>query len=194
MEFRFNHIGITVSDLDKSIDFYRTLFDLEPGLYVDIITKTSPEGSPSRSQRVAFVPIGESGLIELHEFSPTRTPLEGQLESVGYAYLCLEVDDLEATYKRLQESGATFMAPLRQIFVEALPNTALPPSEVDDLRPLDTPMYQKVCDVFDPDGKRVELVENDRRLKTPAIHRNAQGGFAVRDRPHVVRTYEAEVL
>jgi catechol 2,3-dioxygenase-like lactoylglutathione lyase family enzyme len=184
VEFRFNHIGITVSDLDRSIDFYRTLFDLEPGLYVDIITNSpEPDGSPSRSQRVAFVPIGETGLIELHEFAPGRTPLEGLLESVGYAYLCLEVDDLEATYERLQDSGATFMAPLRQIFVEATAST---------VGPLDSsfqaePMYQKVCDVFDPDGKRVEIVENDQRLKTPAIYRNAQDALVSRDQPHVVR-------
>jgi catechol 2,3-dioxygenase-like lactoylglutathione lyase family enzyme len=188
MEFRFNHIGITVSDLDKSVDFYRTLFDLEPGLYVDIISNSSGvDGSPARSQRVAFVPIGETGLIELHEFSPSRTPLEGPMESVGYAYLCLEVDDLDATYKRLQGIGARFMAPLRQIFVEATATTAGPTGKAGDSTTMQEPMYQKVCDVFDPDGKRVELVENDQRLKTPAINRAAWGGFALPDRPYVVR-------
>lgn len=187
MQFRFNHIGITVSDLDESVEFYRTLFDLPPGLYVDIVSNSGADQVTTTTQRVAFVPIGETGLIELHEFRSSRTPLEGQLEDIGYAYLCFEVDDLETTYKRLQDRGATFMAPLREIFVEATDATKLPPSDGGDSRPPDTPLYQKVCDVLDPDGKRIEIVENDRRLQTPAINRNAQGSLVSRDGPHLVR-------
>ncbi|MFE5704958.1 VOC family protein [Rhodococcus koreensis] len=174
MQFRFNHIGITVSDLDKSVEFYRTLFGLPPGLYVDILTEDASADGQGRVQRVAFVPIGETGLIELHEFTPTREALGGGLENTGYAYLSFDVDDLEAEYDRLVKLGVDIMASLREIYVEAPDGS-------------ETPRWQKVCDVRDPDGKRVELVENDTRLQTPAINHAARQGLARPDHPYVVR-------
>jgi catechol 2,3-dioxygenase-like lactoylglutathione lyase family enzyme len=108
-----HHQGITVSDLDRSVRFYSEVF----GATVDWEIEASGEGIseltrvPEADIRVALLRL-PYGNIELFEYrNPDGRPYELRSNDVGAAHLCLEVDDVEAAYDRLQELGVTCRFP-----------------------------------------------------------------------------------
>lgn len=113
---RLHHTGYTVSDLDRSLVFYRDLLGCEviatqekQGGYLAAIV-----GYPDAHVRMAHlrVPGGEH-VIELFEY---LSPLGGRADvepcNVGASHLCFIVPDLRALYDALVEHGVTsFVSP-----------------------------------------------------------------------------------
>lgn len=113
-----HHTGLTVSDLETSLGFYRDLLGCEvlatqekQGGYLAAIV-----GYPDAHVRMAHLRAPESvHVIELFEYlapPPGRSALEPR--NVGTAHLCFIVADLEATYERLRAAGVEsfFSAPV----------------------------------------------------------------------------------
>ena len=136
------HCGIVVSDMERSLSFYRDLLGLkvvrgmeESGEYIDNMLSL-------RDVRVSTVkmsaPDGPS-LIELLEFHshPAESPTKTKAYSVGPTHVAFTVDDLDATYRRLLDAGVRFNAPPQ----------------------LSPDGYAKVTFCRDPDGTLLELVE-----------------------------------
>jgi catechol 2,3-dioxygenase-like lactoylglutathione lyase family enzyme len=107
-----NHIGISVENLERSIDFYRRGFGMEVVVetrfkgerYERILALTGAEG------KVALLKAG-SLQIELFEFScpfPGASVPQRPVCDHGITHFCIEVQDIEAEYKRLMQAGATF--------------------------------------------------------------------------------------
>jgi catechol 2,3-dioxygenase-like lactoylglutathione lyase family enzyme len=60
VQARFHHIGITVGDLDRTLEFFRDAFGFEPAMTFHITTgeeRTVALGLPPHRQRVALVPV-----------------------------------------------------------------------------------------------------------------------------------------
>ena len=140
-----DHVGFSVSDLDRSIGFYRLLLEREP-----VMRRLYPEqyvakvvGYDVVDLDAAFFEMGESGVIlELLEYRrPTSACVDMETYNVGNAHLCLIVRDLQAEYERLIPHGVAFRS-------EA---------------PVDIPIgpYKggKACYLRDPDGISIELLE-----------------------------------
>lgn len=113
---RLHHTGYTVSNLDRSVAFYRDLLGCEvvatqekEGGYLAAIV-----GYPDAHVRMAHlrVPGGEH-VIELFEYlSPPGGRADVEPRNVGASHLCFVVDDLRALYERLRELGVTsFVSP-----------------------------------------------------------------------------------
>ena len=87
-----NHIGITVSDLEKSIKFYKELFDF------DIIENISNAGQ-------AFLKMGDImlNLIELKGYKCSK-------ESRNCISFYIDEEDFEDAIDELDESGITIIA------------------------------------------------------------------------------------
>jgi catechol 2,3-dioxygenase-like lactoylglutathione lyase family enzyme len=109
---RLHHMGIAVSDLDRSVAFYADVFGIE----VD----STFEVSAQHALRVARVDADCRGAIlrlpnaalELLEFAATDArPYELRNCDVGAAHPCLEVEDIDAAYARLQARGADCFTP-----------------------------------------------------------------------------------
>jgi len=136
------HFGIVVSDMERSLHFYRDLLGLnivramdESGQYLDNMLAL-------KDVRVTTVKMSaESGstLVELLEFESHPRQPRGDLEvcSVGPSHVAFAVDDLDAIYRRLLQAGVHFNAPPQ----------------------LSPDGYAKVTFCQDPDGTSVELVE-----------------------------------
>jgi catechol 2,3-dioxygenase-like lactoylglutathione lyase family enzyme len=146
---RLHHTGYTVSDLDRSVGFYRDLLGCEviaeqekQGGYLAAIV-----GYPDAHVRMAHlrVPGGEHVLELFQYLSPAGSRADVQPPNVGASHLCFVVDDLPATYDRLREGGVTS-------FVS-------PPVEVD------TGMNRGGFALYlrDPDGITVELFQPPQR-------------------------------
>lgn len=115
----FNHVGISVRDLDRSIAFYTELFGME------LMSEPFPFGGakfeqvmalPGAKGRMAFVAKGGLAL-ELFEFaSPTPAPKDPgyPVSTHGISHFGFNVADIAAEYDRLAAAGVTFHCPVLQ--------------------------------------------------------------------------------
>lgn len=112
------HTGFTVSDLGRSIEFYRDVLGFElfaeaerqGGYFAAIV------GYPDAQVRMALVrPRGSSHHVELFQYlSPEPRTVELEPRLVGPTHVCLIVDDLPALYDQLLAAGVDtfFTAPV----------------------------------------------------------------------------------
>jgi catechol 2,3-dioxygenase-like lactoylglutathione lyase family enzyme len=112
---QFNHVGISVTDIDRSIAFYRDMLGMEP------LCEVFPFGGPD-FEAIMDIPgvtgrmcmIGKGNLqLELFEFtqSKPRDP-EYLVSDRGYSHFGVVVDDIAATYEKLRAAGVRIHAPV----------------------------------------------------------------------------------
>jgi catechol 2,3-dioxygenase-like lactoylglutathione lyase family enzyme len=110
---RVHHTSFTVSDMDRSLAFYRDLLGMrligdqggQGGYLAEVV------GFPDVDMRVVFLqPTPESTeLLELIEYrSPRGTPADVRTCNPGAGHLCLVVEDIHALHHRLREAGVEF--------------------------------------------------------------------------------------
>jgi catechol 2,3-dioxygenase-like lactoylglutathione lyase family enzyme len=112
-----HHTGYTVSNLDRSLEFYQGLLgfelvgrqDKEGGYLGEIV------GYPDCKVRQAHLRIpGSEHVVELFEYVSPAGEANGPFlpPNVGTSHLCILTDDLPALYDRLVEAGVdTFVSP-----------------------------------------------------------------------------------
>lgn len=129
-----SHVSINVSDMDRSIAFYRDTFGWEQlfdehmeGPSFDAITGVKGAAGRAVGGRIRNI------RVELMCFNFTSSEPPGR--GLGLRVLSMEVDDADAAYRDLKAAGAT---------------VASPPVEVHGTR---------MFFVIDPDGQGVEMVE-----------------------------------
>ncbi len=150
-----HHYGITVSDLDRAIEFWRLLLQREP-----IIRQRYRQqwvanivGYDEVDIDCAFFQFeGTSATLELLEYhKPASGTVDLETYNVGNSHLCLVVDDLDAELERLERAGVAFRWPS--------------PVEVPGNSPGEPAAGGKAAYLRDPDGVTVELLELPK--KTP---------------------------
>ena len=110
------HIGVTVSDLDISVNFYQNVLGLElkgkmvmEGPETDILF-----GRKNSRVKIAYL-NGSNNLIsppiELLQFSPLKCELDkADLHKTSISEICFKVDDIELVYEELSEKGVEFIS------------------------------------------------------------------------------------
>ncbi|MDD5436306.1 MAG: VOC family protein [Candidatus Omnitrophica bacterium] len=134
------HSGIVVSDLERSLSFYRDIIGLkvvkkqeESSEFIDKICGI--KGSKLTTVKMA---ADDGNLVELLFFHSHRAPRQCRnLYDIGPSHLAFTVQDIEGEYKRLLGKKVEFISP-----PAASPNG-----------------YVKVAFCKDPDGVFIELVE-----------------------------------
>ena len=110
----FFHAGVTVSDMDRSLRFYRDALGLE--VASDGITggETAERiwNMPVGRVRVVFLRVpGSEAMIELFEFSEVeRHPASSRPPDYGAGHMCLFCEDADALHARAVEHGFTSRA------------------------------------------------------------------------------------
>ena len=140
------HVGIVVRDLDKSLRFYSDTLGLsiykrftEEGSFIDELT-----GINNVKLEWVKLVIPKGGLIELLQYHSHPDPEVFNLaklcpsNSLGCSHVALTVNDLAATYLKLQLHG---------YFTKSAPIIA-PGSQA------------KILYCHDPDGTILELIED----------------------------------
>ncbi len=154
-----HHVGLTVSDLDRSAAFYRDLLGLRE------VARNRLEGEAISGQTllpgtvidVALL-AGSNTLLELLCYRhPAPQPYALRACDAGAAHVCIVVDDLKARVDALGGAGA------------ALPS--MPARLMGD----DTQMIY----VRDPDGIIVELIQPTQALSLSALLARRGGTSAV---------------
>jgi glyoxylase I family protein len=141
-----DHVGLTVADLDRALEFWCGRLGLR---LLQRATETDPEvaaliGEDSVEAEIADLDAGEGQVIELIEYRrPAGRASRARDGVTGSSHIALRVDDLQAVLTRLAGSGA------RQI-------SRHPVLLRDPNGPWDG---VTCCYITDPDGIIVELVE-----------------------------------
>ena len=134
------HTGIVVSNINKSLHFYRDLLGFkivrdnsEPGEFMDSVL--SFENTEVRTIKME---APDKNLIELLHFkSHPGKPRSIDIAELGCSHIAFTVDNLDKEYERLLGEGVIF--------------NASPETSPDN--------YAKVAFCRDPDGIWIELVE-----------------------------------
>lgn len=142
---RLHHVGLTVSDLERSIAFYRGLI----GLTVrerDEMTGGQLEtviGVAGSRVLLADLDFGNGLTLELMQYlAPAGGAVHPRPTDAGHTHVGIEVKDIDSVYRRLLAAGASVRGE---------------PTALVDAGPYWT--GAKVLNVLDPDGITVELVQ-----------------------------------
>jgi len=138
----YHHVSITVSDLKRSISFYRDTLGFQP---VEFLEASGEEvsaglGLEGVSLKLAAMERGDL-VLELIEYSAPegRKMIAPEPCDVGCMHMALEVDDIHEMYKDLSAQGVRF-------------NTS-PNRNPGNLA------WAWWCYMRDPDGVPIELVQ-----------------------------------
>src|SRR5215216_5812587 len=111
-----HHTGIIVSDLERSIDFYRDVLGLE------LLTEPSPVfddpqlgkglGVPGAALRIATFAVGDD-VVELLEYAAPPSPIDTPMpqNALGSHHVAFHVNDIQARYEELTAKGVRFFSP-----------------------------------------------------------------------------------
>ncbi len=111
---RLEHIGLSVSNLERSIAFYRDILGLElvrilecpPGMRLGEIV-----GIPGCSARIAHLQ-SEGGMLELFEYQEPRgkeIPSERTQADHGLNHIGFKSVDVRGDYERMKKLGISFL-------------------------------------------------------------------------------------
>jgi catechol 2,3-dioxygenase-like lactoylglutathione lyase family enzyme len=109
-----NHVGLAVSDLDRSLAFYRDLLGLEvewQRVYQEDYVRRLV-GYPQATLRCAYLKLpGGGAKLELLQYQGVpRQAVELRRADPGNAHVCWAVEDLEPLYERLRAAGVQFVS------------------------------------------------------------------------------------
>ncbi|VTT87429.1 Glyoxalase family protein [Halorubrum sp. DM2] len=132
-----HHVGVTVADLDRAVDFYTETFDL------DVVAEFSVGGDAfaeavaveGASAEFAHLDAGDV-VVELVAYEPTgEGSTDPELNRPGATHLGLGVDDVEAFYEDLADDVETLSPPRT------------------------TSSGTTICFVSDPEGNLIEVLD-----------------------------------
>jgi catechol 2,3-dioxygenase-like lactoylglutathione lyase family enzyme len=114
-----SHTSFTVSDMDRSLAFYRDVLGMvlileveRKGEYIEQVV-----GFPGASLRIVGLklPSGSDHILELIEYRvPRGERIDLRTCNPGSPHLCFVTDDIQAAYQELRGKGVQFKsAPVR---------------------------------------------------------------------------------
>ncbi len=132
-----HHVGVTVADLDRAVEFYVETFDLEVLDRFSVSGEAFADAVNVPGATGSFAHLDADGIrLELVEYDPADTPHDApSLDRPGAVHLGLAVDDLDAFHADLDEGVETLSGPRT------------------------TESGTRICFVRDPEGNLIELLE-----------------------------------
>jgi catechol 2,3-dioxygenase-like lactoylglutathione lyase family enzyme len=103
------HLGIPVSDLDQSLQFYHDALGLEIISVREVSGERISSGVqvPDARIKIALLEAGNARLELLQYLNPVGKRFDRQNNDIGATHIALNVADLQATYDRLQALGVS---------------------------------------------------------------------------------------
>ena len=106
-EAKFEHIGITVRDIEKTVKWYKDIFGFEEIRKFD---------KPDLELKGAVIKLGDFSIELLQPYkvgekfyAENGLLLKNLLHKIALTHLALSVSDINSTYKKLKESSIAFI-------------------------------------------------------------------------------------
>jgi len=141
-----HHLGLTVSDIERSIHFYRdvlgmTLIRRRPRVTADYVSKqTGYEGVELNVASFRVSDDSKQSLEVVQYLNHEGAPSDAATNRPGSSHLCLLVDDLRSCYGDLAAQGVRFKS--EPVTITAGPNEG-----------------GLVVYLYDPDGYALEMFQ-----------------------------------
>jgi len=138
----YQHVSVTVSDLERSVAFYRDMLGFVPSEYSEASGESVSQALGLRDVELKLAVLQQGGLVlELIEYrSPQdRKRIAPRPCDVGCMHMALEVENIHGLYADLSARGVHFNTP--------------PQRNPDNLA------WAWWCYLRDPDGVPIELVQ-----------------------------------
>jgi lactoylglutathione lyase len=177
----FGHVGVQVSDLERSRTYYRDVIGLTE---IEHLVRDEPyleqvTGYPGVTLAISLLREPSSGtILEVLEYRGVeRTPIDPATANPGTGHMCFVVDDVDAVYARALAAGHGAVNP---------PVTPTAGRWIGG----------RIVYLLDPDGFRVELVQPGPAAVTQATRSHkevpmARVAWTGRLRPDKIDEYEA---
>lgn len=109
---RFNHVMLYTSNLESTVNFYTTAFDLEVTNTIKKLKRTKQDGSISESEvNIALLKFLNQGFVlEIAEISNLTESVTSGYNV--YQHLGVNVINIETALERIIKAGAEVIAPL----------------------------------------------------------------------------------
>jgi catechol 2,3-dioxygenase-like lactoylglutathione lyase family enzyme len=139
---RVTHVGVCVTDLERSIAFYRDLLGFEYLSEIHVVGEPSDTLLALKDVDLKAAYLERDGLrLELLLFASPKSPGTARpraMNDLGFTHLSIRVSELAEVEKRLRAAGVT----------------------VIDATRIDIPAFEAAAVMIeDPDGLRIELVQ-----------------------------------
>jgi len=121
-----HHVGLTVSDIERSIAFYRDLLGMElirrrPRVTADYVPRqTGYEGVELSVASFRVHPASGQSIEIVQYMTHAGQPGDPSTNRPGNSHMCLLVDDLRASYEDLRAKGVRFKS--EPVSITAGPN------------------------------------------------------------------------
>ena len=116
-EYTAHHVGVTVSDLDRAVSFYRDTLGLELLSRFEVGGEAFATGVAVPGARAEFAHF-DAGTVRLELVSydstgesATETGSEPRIDVSGTTHIGLTVDDVHARYRELPADAETLSEP-----------------------------------------------------------------------------------
>ena len=105
----FSHVGITVSDFNKAVQFYWNVF----GCPLVGVADTPPDrvrsffnvDGASPSCKIGWIRVPGGATLEIFEFQPQLASVAGPWNQVGLTHFCFNVRNTDRWYEYLKSKG-----------------------------------------------------------------------------------------
>ena len=133
---RFNHVVVLVSDMERSMKFYTTAFDLKLANAVDFVTYTLPGGKEvEREIDIHFLKFDKQDFVlELVAVDSVASAGDHHIHHLG-----VDVEDIVLASERVMAAGAELLRPIEEVRIQGL--------------------VTKHCFFKGPDGEVLELMQ-----------------------------------
>jgi catechol 2,3-dioxygenase-like lactoylglutathione lyase family enzyme len=138
-----HHVGVPVSNMDRSLAFYKDVLGFtEVGIVVEAAGEAleGPLQVENPSLKAVFLQSGDLTLELIEYYSPEMAPYTTRNCDVGAVHVCLLVEDIQAVHQTLLDAGVSVNAPPLKL-------------EEGDLA------GHSFCYFRDPDGIQLELFQ-----------------------------------
>lgn len=110
VKYCVEHSAISVTDLEKSIEFYKKSFGFE------LVSRAK---KPALKVNVALMELGDYMLEMFQPYEPRPMPesesdIGSSLQAIGTKHLCLAVDDIAMAYEALRQNRVEFETDITQ--------------------------------------------------------------------------------
>ena len=110
-----DHISVTVSDMERSLAFYRDLLGMEQiethRLEGETISKMAGKDDVVMQVVRLQAPETPGMLLDLQEYvQPQGKASNGKLGDVGHSHICFGVPDMAQAYQELKAEGVAFVS------------------------------------------------------------------------------------